>query len=97
MTGKQNAVMWLGLLLIAVRLFTTDQWSSLWSAVDTGSSSSSSGSSDGGVIGLGNPAGTTTLPPAKKGAPTITTPTTFPMAVQKSTGLWLVRQTPFLR
>lgn len=85
MTGKQNAVMWLGLLLVALRLFTTDQWSSLWSTVKTGSSSSSS-SSDGGVIGLGNPDGTTTLPPDKKGAPTVTLPTTFPMAVVKSTG-----------
>ncbi len=30
MTGKQNTVMWLGLILVAVRLFTTRQWSDIW-------------------------------------------------------------------
>lgn len=29
MTGKQSAVMWLGLLLIVLRLFTTTQWPNL--------------------------------------------------------------------
>jgi hypothetical protein len=33
MTGKQSAVFWLGLLLITVRLFTTNQWKELWSVV----------------------------------------------------------------
>jgi hypothetical protein len=32
MTGKQSAVLWLGLALIITRLFTTNQWSELWSA-----------------------------------------------------------------
>jgi len=36
MTGKQSAVMWLGLLLIVTRLFTTKQWSDLWAAFGTG-------------------------------------------------------------
>jgi hypothetical protein len=35
MTGKQTAVMWLGLLLIVTRLFTTDQWSELWGTIST--------------------------------------------------------------
>lgn len=30
MTGKQNTVMWLGLLLVATRLFTTRQWADIW-------------------------------------------------------------------
>lgn len=30
MTGKQNAVMWMGLMLILIRLFTTGQWSAIW-------------------------------------------------------------------
>lgn len=35
MSGKQSAVLWLGLLLIVVRLFTTNQWSNLWGTVGT--------------------------------------------------------------
>lgn len=30
MTGKQHAVMWLGLLLIITRMFTSNQWGSIW-------------------------------------------------------------------
>ena len=53
MTGKQNAVMWLGLLLVTVRLFTTGQWSAIWDVAGTkvpepvpaGSSGSSQGNS----------------------------------------------------
>lgn len=30
MTPKQNAVMWMGLTLILIRLFTTHQWSDIW-------------------------------------------------------------------
>lgn len=44
MTGKQHAVLWLGLSLIVVRLFTTDQWSALWSVLHAGASSSSGNS-----------------------------------------------------
>lgn len=35
MSGKQHAVMWLGIVLIIVRLFTTNQWSILWSTFTT--------------------------------------------------------------
>lgn len=48
MTGKQNAVMWLGFLLVLVRLFTTGQWSAIWSAVGN------SQSGTGGPPALGN-------------------------------------------
>jgi hypothetical protein len=37
MTGKQSGVLWLGLLLIITRLFTSDQWSDLWSTFGTAS------------------------------------------------------------
>ncbi len=51
MTGKQTAVMWLGLLLIITRLFTTGQWSHLWGSLTTntagGTGSASSGKSSG--------------------------------------------------
>lgn len=33
MTGKQSAVMWLGIVLIFTRLFTTSQWSSIWAEI----------------------------------------------------------------
>lgn len=33
MSGKQHAVMWLGLLLVITRMFTTGQWKSIWSVV----------------------------------------------------------------
>jgi hypothetical protein len=56
MTGKQTAVMWLGLLLVAVRLFTTDQWDALWGTVKTGSK-------PGGVL-VGSTASGVTLPGA---------------------------------
>jgi hypothetical protein len=66
MTGKQTAVMWLGLLLIAVRLFTTDQWESLWGTVKTGGN-------PGGVSvnsGSSNPAsGAPSAPGAPSQAP----------------------------
>jgi hypothetical protein len=90
MTGKQNAVMWLGLILIVTRLFTTKQWSQLWGTLDTGSSASgSSGSGNGGVIGLGNPVGNTTLPPAVPGAPNLTIPSQLPAGMSRLTGgLW---------
>jgi hypothetical protein len=48
MTGKQSAVMWLGLLLIVLRLFTTGQWSALWDVVNNGESGT------GGPPALGN-------------------------------------------
>lgn len=54
MTGKQQTVMWLGLLLIVVRLFTTNQWSALWGTVKTGGN-------PGGVL-VGSAASGVTLP-----------------------------------
>jgi hypothetical protein len=42
MTGKQNLVLWGLLILITLRLFTTDQWSELWGTLSTKSSAPSS-------------------------------------------------------
>lgn len=36
MTGQQQAVMWLGIALILMRLFTTKQWSEIWGVVGNG-------------------------------------------------------------
>jgi hypothetical protein len=33
MTGQQNAVMWLGITLIVLRLFSTGQWQAIWGTV----------------------------------------------------------------
>lgn len=30
MTGKQSAVLWLGLLLVVLRMFSSGQWNILW-------------------------------------------------------------------
>lgn len=38
MNGKQHAVLWLGFLLIAVRFFTTGQWTFLKQTTETGGS-----------------------------------------------------------
>jgi hypothetical protein len=35
--GKQHAVLWLGLILIIVRLFTTEQWHDIWTSISNGS------------------------------------------------------------
>jgi hypothetical protein len=32
-TGQQTTVMWLGVALILTRLFTTKQWSQIWTSV----------------------------------------------------------------
>lgn len=37
MNGKQHAVLWLGIILIGVRLFTTKQWSDIWGGISNGS------------------------------------------------------------
>ena len=55
MTGKQKAVLWLGILLIITRLFTTGQWSAIWTALSNpggGSGGQYIGSSKG-VLGPG--------------------------------------------
>jgi hypothetical protein len=45
MTGKQTAVLWLGVGLILVRLFATGQWGSVWSVIGGGTKSGSGGES----------------------------------------------------
>jgi len=55
MTGKQHAVLWLGLLLIAIRLFTTNQWRIIWTDLTTGSTSSGNSGGSGGKKGIGKP------------------------------------------
>lgn len=52
MNGKQHAVMWLGLLLIVLRLFTSVQWTELKAVFQTGQSSTGS---TGNQTGLQNP------------------------------------------
>lgn len=42
MNGKQQAVMWMGLTLIALRLFTTSQWKDIWNTILKGGGGSSS-------------------------------------------------------
>ena len=48
MTGKQQAVMWMGLTLIILRLFTTNQWKDIWKTILKGSGGGSSSSGGGG-------------------------------------------------
>jgi len=35
MNGKQHAVLWLGLTLILIRIFTSDQWHNLYALFTT--------------------------------------------------------------
>jgi hypothetical protein len=53
MTGKQHAVMWMGLLLILMRMFTTTQWGDIKNALGVGGnfSSGGGGSSDSPLAG----------------------------------------------
>lgn len=39
MTGKQTTVLWMGLILIILRLFTTGQWHDIWSVILQGQKS----------------------------------------------------------
>lgn len=48
MTKQQQAVMWMGLILIILRLFTTDQWKQIWGTILKGGGGSSSSSGGGG-------------------------------------------------
>lgn len=41
MNGKQHTVMWLGILLVTVRLFTTSQGKDIWKLLTTGPAKSS--------------------------------------------------------
>lgn len=45
MTGKQTTVMWLGLLLIVTRLFTTRQFHDIWSEIVSGATGKTGGTS----------------------------------------------------
>lgn len=42
MTGKQSAVLWLGLLLVVLRMFTSGQFQLFWKTVSSPSSTSGS-------------------------------------------------------
>lgn len=48
MTGKQQIVLWIGLILIAFRFFTTGQWQQLWLAISTPGPSSGGGNQNNG-------------------------------------------------
>lgn len=37
MTSKQHAVLWMGITLIAVRMFTSHQWGDIWGGLSKGS------------------------------------------------------------
>jgi hypothetical protein len=52
MTRQQNGVMWAGLLLIVLRLFTTVQWDTLKAAFQTVTPGTSTAQSAGSNIGL---------------------------------------------
>jgi hypothetical protein len=52
MTGKQHAVMWLGLLLVVVQFFTTNQFHLIWSDII-------SGPTPGKILGKVPPKGST--------------------------------------
>jgi hypothetical protein len=51
MTGKQHAVMWLGLLLIVFRLFTSSQWMALKSIFQMGPGWQNQATKPGGILG----------------------------------------------
>jgi hypothetical protein len=40
MSGEQRAVLWMGFLLILVRMLTTTQWSGIWGILKTGGTAS---------------------------------------------------------
>jgi len=50
MTEQQNTVMWLGIALVITRLFTTKQWSHIWTSVSP-TAPASSGTTKGGIGG----------------------------------------------
>jgi hypothetical protein len=45
MSGKAHAVLWMGLLLIFVRIFTTGQWYAIWGTLSDGTPVKLNGSS----------------------------------------------------
>lgn len=70
MNGKQTTVMWLGLLLIAARLFTTGQWGDLWSVFGSGSAKTAAPST-----GSSNPASGAPNAPGSPAQPPLLSPT----------------------
>lgn len=64
MSGKQHAVMWLGLTLILTRLFTTNQWSNIWGLLSSGGGGGKSGTGGGWSIPGGGTSLIPGLPPA---------------------------------
>lgn len=54
MTGKQHAVLWLGVLLVIVRFFGTNQFSLVWKGSILKSDTPSSKGSTGGSNGSGS-------------------------------------------
>lgn len=60
MTGKQHAVLWLGILLIFTRLFVTQQWHTIWGSLGAGQTiqgANTGGSGNPAANLLGNAAG----------------------------------------
>jgi hypothetical protein len=52
-TGKQQSVLWLGLVLVALRFFTTGQFKTLWSIVLTPGSTAPANSTTSGYAPTG--------------------------------------------
>lgn len=82
MTGKQQAVLWIGLILIAFRFFTVGQWQSIWSAISTAPASllPKGGSSNGSGKPWWDPTGpfSATPGPGSNGLIEASNPTTIP-------------------
>lgn len=57
MTGKQNAVLWSGILLIIFRLATTGQWSVLWNTAAVKQGGTTKGSANSSSSPAGTPSG----------------------------------------
>lgn len=51
MSGRQQAVMWIGFILIAFRFFTAGQWQVLWQTISFSGGSSNKKSGGGGATG----------------------------------------------
>ena len=54
MSGAQNAVLWLGILLIVVRLLTTGQWGDVWGTLKSGTPAASTGTSSSSAAPSGS-------------------------------------------
>ena len=54
MTGYQSAVLWMGLMLIILRLFSTGEWHNLWSTISSGKPATSASSTQAKAPASGN-------------------------------------------